>query len=80
MSKFNVGDVVELKGGGAQMTVVTAEIEGYSSVEVVWHNSNSDPVFSIYPEDALREHVPYSGPPDPKFPPIPGPSPKPYRP
>ena len=73
MSKFKVGDVVMLNGRGAVMTVVRAAVEGSSSVEVVWHNVNRDPVFSIYPEEALREYVYF-----PSFSaPLPDPSPKP---
>ena len=56
MSKFKVGDVVVLNGHGAVMTVARAAVEGSSSVEVVWHNANKDPVFSLYPEEALRKY------------------------
>ncbi|MBO9432677.1 DUF2158 domain-containing protein [Ruegeria sp. R13_0] len=48
---IEVGDVVELKSGGAKMTVVSVSD---NQVECAWQLGNGTPKKEVYPLEAIR--------------------------
>ncbi len=50
---LNVGDGVELKTGGAKMTVVSIQDQG-GDVRCVWFGKDGKPENGVFPQAALR--------------------------
>ena len=58
MSKFKIGDVVQLKSGGPQMTVMKIED---SEVTCLWFNAKQEEKNGKYHEGLLRKYKASSG-------------------
>ncbi len=57
---FQMGDVVKLKSGGAQMTVIEVGLN-HDGVRCTWQNSTDkgwEPQEKVYPASALEKVVP----------------------
>jgi uncharacterized protein YodC (DUF2158 family) len=51
--RFSLGDVVQLKSGGAKMTAREYDINSPSSVLCAWHDNDGDPQTVWYLEGML---------------------------
>ena len=53
MAKFKIGDIVILKSGGPEMTIVGESHLIDNGFEVKWFNMDEELMDSEFPEDAL---------------------------